>query len=435
MEAYNLVSLAGIPTLLLVAWLFSADRKQINFRLILLGTGLQLVFAAFVFLVPAGRLFFLAVNDLVLDVLDSAMAGMEFVFGPLALPPGTTNAAGETSIGFILAFQGLATVVFFASLMGVLYYAGIMQRVIRVFAWVFTRLLRTSGAESLSVSSNIFVGAESALTIKPYLDGMTRSELCTILTGGMATIASSVLAIYVVMLQPTFSTIAGHLISASIISAPAALVMSKLILPETGEPVTMGMVVEPEYERESNLMEAIINGAMSGVRLVVGITALLLALLGMVALVDFFLGAVGEVVNGLFGWQAEWSLKALAKIIFYPFTLIIGVPPADAPEIAGVIGERIVVTELQSYQDLATILSAEALQHPRSAVVAAYALCGFAHFASVAIFVGGVSALAPARTRDLAAVAMRALVAATLACLMTGAIAGAAYTSSSLLGV
>jgi len=226
MEAYNLVSLAGIPVLLAIAWLLSADRKRLNGRLILLGTGLQLVFAAFVFLVPAGRAVFLVLNDLVLQFMASATAGTEFLFGRLAVPPGQTSAAGETSLGFILAFQGLATVVFFASLVGVLYHLGVMQRLIRGFAYIFTRLLGTSGAESLSVSSNIFIGVESVLTVRPFLDGMTRSELCTILTGGMATIASTVLALYVMLLQPTFPTIAGHLISASIISAPAALVMS-----------------------------------------------------------------------------------------------------------------------------------------------------------------------------------------------------------------
>lgn len=435
MEMYNLVSLAGIPILLLFAWVLSADRRQLNSRLLVYGTGLQLLFAVFVFLVPAGRSVFLFLNDLVLKILESASAGTEFVFGRLALPPGTTSVEGETSLGAFLAFQSLSTVVFFASLMGILYYIGFMQKVIRGFTFVFTRLLGTSGAESLSVSSNIFVGIESALTIRPYLEGMTRSELCTILTGGMATIASSVLVLYVNFLQPTFPTIAGHLVSASILSAPAALVMSKLILPETGQPVTLGKVVDPEYKRESNLMEAVISGAMGGVRLAVGIAAMLLALLGLVALVDLLLGWIGGLVNGIFGWQAEWSLKALAQLIFYPFTLIIGIPPTDAAEVSRIIGERIIVTEIQSYKDLATLLNTGVLQHPRSAVVAAYALCGFTHFASMAIFIGGVGALVPSRTKDLAAVGFRALVAATLATLMTGAVAGAAYTSVSLLGV
>ncbi len=435
MQSYNLVSLAGIPALLLVAWLCSTSRRTINVRLIAWGTGLQLLFAAFVFLVPAGRKIFLFLNDVVVRVLGCASAGTTFLFGRLALPPGTTNAQGETSLGFFLAFQALPTIVFFASLMGVLYHIGLMPRLIRAFATVFTRLMRISGAESLCASSNIFVGVESALTVKPYLGTMTRSELCTILTAGMATIASSVMALYVFMLQQTFPTIAGHLISASVLSAPAALVMSKLILPETDRPQTLGIAVDPHYERAASLMESIINGAMAGVRLVVGIAALLLALLGMVQLVDLILGGIGGVLNDWFGWQAQLSLKTLAGYVFYPFTLVIGVPPADAGAIARVIGERIVVTEVQSYQDLAELLSAGTLANPRSAAIATYALCGFAHVASLAIFVGGVSALAPSRTKDLAAVGVRALLAATLACLMTGAVAGAVFTNESVLGL
>lgn len=389
METYNLVSLAGIGALLLFAWLCSADRKRVNVRLVVAGVGLQLIIAIFLFLVPAGRGVFIFLNDIVIRLLGSATAGTEFIFGRLALPPGATNAQGETSLGFFLAFQGLPTVIFFASLMGVLYYLGIMQRIIRLFARFFAWLFRTSGAETLSVSSNIFVGVESALTIRPYLAGMTRSELCTVLTGGMSTIASSVMALYVIILQPTFPTIAGHLISASFIAAPGALIMSKLILPESGTPQTLGVAVEPHFEKESSFIEAIISGAMAGVRLVVGITALLLALLGFVALVDVLLGGISGLASDRFGWELELSLRAIAGYVFYPFTLVIGVPPSDAATISGIIGERIVVTEVQSYQDLARALSAGTLQHPRSAVVAAYALCGFAHFASLAIFVGG----------------------------------------------
>ncbi len=435
MESYNLVSLAGIPLLLAFAWLCSADRRTVNVRLIASATGLQLLIATFVFLVPVGQKVFLFLNDAALELLGCATAGTTFLFGRLALPPGTTNAQGETSLGFFLAFQALPTIVFFASLMAVLYHVGLMQRIIRGFAFVFTRLMKISGAESLCAASNIFVGAESALTVRPYLAGMTRSELCTVLTAGMATIASSVMALYVFMLRDTLPTIAGHLISASVLSAPAALVMSKLILPETGEPETLGIVVDPHVERASSLMEAIINGATSGVKLIVGISALLLALLGMVELVDLILRAVGGRLGGLVGWEMEWSLRSLAGYIFYPFTIAIGVPLADAGAIARVIGERIVVTEVQSYRDLAELISTGALRHPRSAAIAAYALCGFAHVASLAIFIGGVSAIAPSRTKDLAAVGLRALLAATLACLMTGAVAGAVFTGGSVLGI
>ena len=433
MELYNLVSFAGIFILMGFAWLFSTNRKVINWKVIIWGVGLQLFFALFIFIVPAGTKIFLAINNIVVKVLDCATAGTKFLFGRLALPPGTTNEAGETSLGFILAFQALPTIIFFASLVGALYYLKIMPFLIRIFSYVFTKLMRISGAESLCVSSNIFVGIESALTIKPHLNEMTKSELCTILTAGMGTIASSVMALYVFILQKDFPTIAGHLVSASVLSAPACIVMSKLIYPETETPTTLGEDVKPHYEREGNLIEAIINGANSGTRLVVGIATLLLAFLGIVALIDLILGAFGGQLNSLFGLNIDWSLKGLLGYIFYPFTLIIGVPPSDAVQIAQVIGERTVATEVQSYQHLAQLLAQGAIYNPRSIVITTYALCGFAHIASLAIFVGGISALAPKRTRDLSRLGFRALLAATLACLMTAAIAGTFFSHSSIL--
>ncbi|MCK4857138.1 MAG: nucleoside transporter [candidate division Zixibacteria bacterium] len=433
METYNLVSFAGVFVLLILAWLLSADRRNLNWRVIGWGIGLQMGFALFIFVFPAGTKLFLFVNDVVVAVLDSATAGARFVFGRLALPPGTTAESGETSLGFILAFQALPTIIFFAALMSILYFLKIMPRIIRAFAFLFTRLMRISGAESLSASSNIFVGVESVLTIKPYLNDMTRSELCTVLTAGMATVSSNVLAVYVFSLQDQFPTIAGHLVSASFLSAPAALVMSKIILPEREKPKTLGLTVEPYYERESNLFEAIINGANNGVKLIVGIVALLLAVLGLVALADLILGGLGGWINSWLGIQIDWSLPGLLGYLFYPITLILGIPPADAGIAAKIIGERVIVTELTSYQDLNIALEQGLLIHPRSAVIITYALCGFAHLASLAIFIGGVVALAPKRTTILAQVGFRALLAATLACLLTACVAGTFFNRSSLL--
>ncbi|MBI4837875.1 MAG: nucleoside transporter [Nitrospirae bacterium] len=430
---YNLVSFAGIFILMLVAWVFSADRKVINWRVILWGTVIQLVFAVFIFVVPAGSQVFLFINDAVVKVLDSANAGTRFLFGRLALPPGTKNEMGEESLGFVLAFQALPTIIFFASLMAVLYYIGIMPRLVKTFSRVFTKLMRISGAESLSVSSNIFVGVEANMTILPHLGGMTKSELCTILAAGMSTTASNVLALYVFILHGQFPTIAGHLVSASILSATAAIVMSKIIMPETGKPDTLGIDVSPHYEKESTVIEAVINGANEGIKMVIGIIALLLAFLGLVALMDFLLSAVGLRINNFAGLQMDWSLKGLLGYLFYPLTLVIGVPPSDAFEIAKLIGERAVLTEVKSYQDLAALLASGALKDPRSAVLAAYALCGFAHVASLAIFVGGTAALVPKRTKDISDVGVRALIAATLACLMTAAVAGTFFTGSSIL--
>jgi CNT family concentrative nucleoside transporter len=433
MEPYNLISFLGIFILIAFAWLLSENKKKMNWRVIVWGIGLQLLFSFFIFVVPAGSKFFLLINNLVTKILESAGEGTRFLFGRLALPPGETNAEGETSLGFFLAFQALPAIVFFAALMSVLYYLRIMPLIIRGFAWIFTKLMRISGAESLCASSNIFVGIESFLTIKPHLEKMTRSELTTILTACMATVSSNILAMYVFILQSQFPTIAGHLVSASILSAPAALVMSKILLPEAETPETLGMHIKPHYERENNIFMAVINGANAGIKLILGICALLLAVLGLVALFDLIFGGIGNWLNNLLGIQLDWSLKGILGLVFYPFTLIIGIPPADAPEIARIIGERAVVTEVTAYKDLAVILQQGILQHPRSAVICTYALCGFAHVASLAIFVGGISAIVPNRTRDLTIIGPRALLAATFACLMTACMAGAFFNESSIL--
>ncbi|MBA4373128.1 MAG: nucleoside transporter [Thermodesulfovibrio sp.] len=430
---YNLISFSGIFIIMALAWLFSSDRKVINWRVIIWGTLLQLIFALFIFIIPAGSQFFLFINDAVVKLLDNATAGIKFLFGRLALPPGARNEAGEESLGFILAFQALPTIIFFSSLMAGLYYLGIMPKLIGFFSKVFTKLLRISGAESLSVSSNIFVGVEANMTVLPYLKTMTKSEFCTILAAGMSTTASSVLALYVFLLQEQFPAIAGHLVSASIISAVAAIVLSKIILPETGQPITLGIEIAPNYQQEASLMEAVINGANEGMKMLVGIVALLLAFLGIVALLDYLLSAAGAQVNLLAGLSIDWSLKGLLGYLFYPLTLVIGVPPSDAYEVSRLIGERTVLTEVKAYQDLAVLMSKGMLKDPRSAVLAAYALCGFAHVASLAIFVGGTAALVPSRTKDISEIGLRALLAATLACLMTAAVAGTFFMQGSIL--
>jgi CNT family concentrative nucleoside transporter len=433
MDQYNLVSFAGIFFLLGFAWLFSSDKHNMNWRLILWGVGLQMFFAFFIFVFPVGSKIFLFLNDAVVKILNSSTAGAEFVFGRLALPPGGANEAGEKSLGFILAFQSFPTIIFFSALIAILYYFNIMQWVLKGFAYVFTKLMRLSGAESLCASSNIFVGIESALTIRPHLREMTKSELCTILTAGMATVASSVLALYIFSLKEQFPTIAAHLISASILSAPAALIMSKIIIPEGEVPKTLGEHVEVHYERETNVFEAIINGSNSGVKLIVGIVALLIAVLGLVALVDLIIGGIGGKINLFLGINIDWSLKGLLGYIFYPFTVMLGIPPSDAGVIAGLIGERAILTEVPAFQHLAVAMESGLLKHPRSAVVATYALCGFAHFASMAIFVGGISVLVPEKREILSKIGLRALLAATLACLMTACIAGTFFTESSIL--
>ena len=389
--------------------------------------------AFFLFFIPFGQALFSALNSAVVAILNSAQNGIEFLFGRLALAPGTENGAGEKSIGFILAIQALPTVVFFAALVQLLYYYGILPRVITFFAKVFTKLMHISGAESLCVSANIFVGVEAGVSIRPHLEKATLSELLTILTGGMATIASSMLAFYVFILHEQFPMIAGHLLSASLLSAPAAIICAKILLPETEKPVTLGEDISPDYSKENNPIEAIVNGANSGLQLVIGIIALLLAFLGLLSLTDLLLGILGGWVNGATGLEFEWSLRNLLAWIFYPFTLLLGVPFSDAAEVSRIIGERLVVTEVQSYFDLKAAMEEGLLQHPRSAVICTYALCGFAHIASMAIFTAALSSLAPSRVSDISRLAPRALLAATFACLLTGAMAGIFFTSSSVL--
>jgi CNT family concentrative nucleoside transporter len=433
MTIYNLVSFLGIFLIAGFAWLLSANRKVVNWRVVGWGIGLQFMFAFFVFVVPAGTKFFLFVNRVVVTLLGSATAGTRFVFGRLALPPGTTNEAGETSLGSILAFQGLSTIIFFAALIGALYYLGVMPFFIRLFARVFTKLMRVSGAESLCVSSEIFVGVESSLVVRPHLAKMTRSELTTILTAGMSTIASTVLAIYVFLLQKEIPAIAGHLVSASLLAAPATLVISKLLMPETEKPETLGLDIKPHYDKEENLILAIINGAKNGLQLLGGIITLLLAFLGLLALLDLILGWGGGYLNSWFGWNLDWSFRTFLGYLFYPFTIVLGVPPSDALSIAKVIGERTVATEVASFQHLSQLLAQGALQSPRSALIGSYAICGFAHVASLAIFIGGIGALAPSRYKDLSRLGFRALLAATLVGLMTAAVAGTFFTGSSIL--
>lgn len=432
MPLYNLVSFAGIFVLLIIAWLISrfvfGNPSIINWHLICWGIGLQILFALFIFIVPAGISLFQAINDLAIIVLSAASDGATFVFGPLAASPGS-----QGSLGFILAFQAFPTIIFFSAVVAILYYYNILPFIIGQFSRLFTQLMKISGAEALCAASNIFVGVESAFTIKPHIREMTRSELCTILTAGMATVASNVLALYVFTLYSRFPSIAGHLISASFLSAPAALVMAKILFPETGVPKTLGKTVDIHYEKDASLFEAIINGATSGLKVVFSIVALLIAVLGLVALIDLVLGGMGSKLNLWLGMTIDWSLKGLLGYLFYPLTLVIGIPVEDAKIVSQIIGERLILTEVASYQDLAAAISNNTLVHARSAVVTSYALCGFAHVASMAIFVGGITALAPERTAAISAVAFKALIAATLACLLTACIAGTFFTDTSIL--
>lgn len=409
------ISFAGFLTFAAIAWLCSSNRDKVRWKTIAWGMGLQLLIGLLVFRLPISQRIFIWLNDAVIALLEVSKSGTAFLFGPLAAAPGEPG-----SIGFILIFQTLPVAIFFSSLTAALYHLRLLQQLVRLFARVFHRTMGISGAESLCGAANIFVGVESALVIRPYLDKMTRSELLTVLGTGMATVASTTLGIYVSFLNRSFPQIAGHLLSASILAIPALIVMAKLMIPETEIPETMNKIPPEASEIKSrNLMSAIITGAMDGLKLVAGITALLLAILGLVALVDKLLALSARWI----GLSEPLTLVKILGWLFYPLTALLGIAPGDLSEAARLLGERVILTEVVSYQDLANLMASGQLSD-RTVVILSYALCGFAHVASVAIFIGGTAALAPSRRDDLASLGVRALLAATLATLMTGCVAG-----------
>jgi CNT family concentrative nucleoside transporter len=410
------VSLVGFVVFASVAWLLSSNRRRVAWKTIGWGVALQLVIGLIIFRLPVSQRILLWLNDAVLALLNASKAGSVFLFGPLAASPGESG-----SVGFILVFQVLPVVIFFAAFTAMLYHLRVLQVVVRLFARLFHRTMKISGAESLSSAANIFVGIESALVIRPYLERMTRSELLLILTTGMATVASSVLGVYVAFLTGVFPQIAGHLISASILSIPACVVVAKLLIPETETPETLAAVPpEDESGRSRNLIGAIIEGAMDGLKLAAGISALIIAILGIVALIDKILG----VASSRFGMVEPLSFVRILGWLFYPFAFLLGLDTTDVPIAARLLGERVILTEVFSYNHLAQAISAGQISSPRTVVILSYALCGFAHVAAMAIFVGGTAALAPSRRDDLASLGLRALLAATLATLMTGCVAG-----------
>ncbi len=427
MNIYNLVSFLGVFVFIALLIVLSRAKKRIKAKVLAWGVALQAGLALFIFVLPVGKKVFNLVNHWALALIQSSQEGVRFLFGRLAIPPG-----GHESLGFILAFQALPTIIFFAGLMGLLYHFGIMERLIGIFAKVFLRIMGLSGAESFCASAQIFLGIESNLTIMPYLKVMTRSELMVVLTTGMATIASSVLGLYVIILKDQLPNVAGHLVAASVLLAPSALIASKVLIPETEIPLTMGKVVRVEYERAGNAIEAVINGAMSGVKMVVSIGALLIAFIGLIHLLDTIVYHGVKVMGGFVGLGLEITISRLLSFIFYPFTLAMGVPLEDAMAVAGILAERILATEVKSYQELARLIKEGGLVHERSAVIATYALCGFAHVPSLAIFVGGTASLAPERTKEISTLGLWALLAANISCFITGALVGVFYVGGRL---
>src|SRR6266513_5214150 len=413
---HHVVPIAGFMIFGGIAWLLSSNRRKIAWRTIAWGVALQLLIGLIIFRLPVSHRILLWLNDAVLVLLNASKSGSVFLFGPLAASPGESG-----SVGFILIFQVLPAVIFFAAFTAMLYHLRVLQVFVRLFARLFHRTMKISGAESLSSAANIFVGIESALVVRPYLERMTRSELLLILTTGMGTVASSTLGVYVAFLTGVFPQIAGHLISASILAIPACVVVAQLLIPETETPETLaGVPPEDESNRSKNLIGAIIEGAMDGLKLAAGISALIIAILGIVALIDKILGSA----SSWMGMSEPLSFVRILSWLFYPFAFLLGLQTSDVPIAARLLGERVILTEVFSYSHLAQLISNGQITDPRTVVILSYALCGFAHVAAMAIFVGGTAALAPSRRDDLASLGLRALLAATLATLMTGCVAG-----------
>ena len=428
MGVHQIIAFLGIMVFTLSAWLVSRDYKRINYRLVFWGFALQFLVALFVFRTETGQSLFGGINTVVIAIVDAALEGPKFVFGSLADPVATEGSG----IGFLLFFQGLATILVISALLAALYYVGIMSRLLKLFSAIFSVLTKISGAESLAATANMFVGNESLLAIRPCLPKLTRSELCVVLSCCMATISANVIGIYVGALREVFPSIAGHMVSASILSVPAAVILAKLAVPETEKPETFGVSVNPHYERENSFVEAVLAGGETGFKMIVGITTMLIAVVGLLAITNLFFSWCGGRVNPLLGLSGNWSIEGTLAYIFYPFVWLMGVPATDVPFVANLLGTRMVASEVPAYFTLSQMIASNSIA-PRSGIIAAYALCGFAHLPSLAIYVGGATALAPERKRDIAAIAWKALLIATLACLLTGAMAGLFCENNSIL--
>lgn len=415
--------LFGLAVLLGITWLFSNNKKAVDWKLVATGVTLQIAFAAVVLLVPGGRDVFQALGDGFVKILEFVNAGSSFIFGSLMDVP---------KYGFIFAFQVLPTIIFFSALMGVMYHLGVMQAIVKAMAWAITKVMRVSGAETTSVCASVFIGqTEAPLTVRPYIAKMTQSELITMMIGGMAHIAGGVLAAYVGMLgggdpvQAAFY--AKHLLAASIMAAPATLVIAKVLVPETGTPLTRGTVKMEVEKTASNIIDAAAAGAGDGLRLALNIGAMLLAFIALIALLNAPLTWVGEVTGLAQLIGKPTNLSTIFGYVLAPIAWVIGTPWTDATTVGSLIGQKLVINEFVAYLELSEIIKgnvAGVVLSDEGRLIATYALCGFANFSSIAIQIGGIGGLAPERRQDLARFGLRAVLGGTIATLMTATIAG-----------
>jgi CNT family concentrative nucleoside transporter len=428
---------AGAIVILGIAYALSTNRRAIDLKTVLWGLGLQIVFALFVLKNEWGQRTFKYLGDLITRLLDFAGVGASFVFGPLgdkqAWPHIMTTVLGAEGARYsmIFAFQVLPTIIFIAALFAILYYYGVMQFVVRIFAWAMRKVMKASGAETLNVAASIFMGqTEAPLTIRPFLSKMTQSELMTVMTSGMAHISGGIMAAYIL-----FGVDAKHLLTAVIMTAPGTLMMAKMFVPETEVPETMGTVRLNVERTDVNVIDAAGRGTGEGLHLALNVGAMLISFLALVALLNALLGVAGSFAASTFGVTslANLSLQQILGWAFSPVAWSMGVPWKDSQIIGNLLGTRMVLNEFVAYAQLGQYAAATAVNaagplfgtiDPKSFTIATFALCGFANFSSIGIQIGGIGALAPNRRHDLARLGLRAMLAGTLANFMTATIAG-----------
>jgi CNT family concentrative nucleoside transporter len=420
-----LFGLCGIGVLLAVAWLFSLDRKSIHWATVWKGLLLQLVIAGSVLYFPPVQLFFNFFGKCFVAVLNWTKAGSMFLFGGLIDP---------SQFGFIFAFQILPTIIFFSALTSLFFYLGIIQRVVWFMAWLLTKALKLSGVESLTVAGNIFLGQiESPLMVKAYVPALTRSELMLVMTAGMATMAGGVLAAYIGMLGGGDKVMeiefAKHLLSASVMAAPGAVVISKILMPQRD--AINNKVEIPKEKIGKNMLDAISNGAVEGLKLAANVAAMLLVFYALIAGCNFIFGKIGDwthlnplIAEATHGGFSKLSLEFLFGYTFAPIIWIMGVPWADVPLVGQLLGEKLIMTEFVGYQSLSGMIQSGVFTHPKSVIMAVYVLCGFANFASVGIQIGGIGSMAPNQKTLLSQFGMHALLGGTLAALLSATMVG-----------
>ena len=419
----------GIALLISICYLLSANRKLINWRLVGVGLGLQIILALAILKINIVSTVFDFIAGFFTKVLQFTQAGSEFMFGSLV-----TNMEG---FGYIFTFQVLPTIVFFSALSSVLYYFGILQLIVKGMAWIMSKTMQLSGPESLAAAANVFIGqTEAPLVVKPYLEGMSKSEMLCLMTGGMATIAGGVFAAYVGYLGGTDPEMqlyfAKHLLTASIISAPAAIVAAKILYPEDRKSISENNSMEMADSNSNNLLDAISSGTTDGLKLAVNVGAMLLVFTAMIFMLNEILcGTIGEwtglnqkVVDATNGRFEGLTFTYILGLIFSPLAWILGTPSQDILVIGELLGQKTVINEFVAYAGLEQLRTSGIELAPKSLIIATYALCGFSNFASIGIQIGGIGAIAPGQRRTLTEFGIKALIGGTIACFLTAAIAG-----------